>query len=98
MVWRTDLYGREQELALLDDWFHRDLAQPLLAVIGLGGQGKSALTWQWQKQLQADKLAPPLVVWWSFYELDGTVNKLASRLLRHFHDSPEDYPSLRNKS
>ena len=40
----TALFGREQEMALLNDWFHHDPAHPLLAVIGLGGQGKSALT------------------------------------------------------
>ena len=91
----TELYGREQELALLDDWFHRDPAHPLLAVIGLGGQGKSALTWQWQKQLQADRLAPPLVVWWSFYEQDGTMQALLRELLTHFGDVPTRFGSLR---
>ena len=93
----TALHGRAQEMALLDDWFHHDDGHPLLAVIGLGGQGKSALTWLWQKQLQANRLAPPLVVWWSFYELDGTANKFADRLLRHFQDEPASYGSLRNK-
>ncbi|MCB9430389.1 MAG: hypothetical protein H6668_00245 [Ardenticatenaceae bacterium] len=93
----TALHGRAQEMALLDDWFHHDHSHPLLAVIGLGGQGKSALTWLWQKQLQTNRLAPPLVVWWSFYELDGTVSQLADRLLRHFQDEPASYGSLRNK-
>ncbi|MEZ4644254.1 MAG: hypothetical protein R3E31_16230 [Chloroflexota bacterium] len=36
------LVGREEKRLLLDDWFLRDPAHPLLAVIGLGGQGKNA--------------------------------------------------------
>lgn len=84
----TALHGREQELALLDDWFQRDDGHPLLAVIGLGGQGKSALVWLWQKQLQANRLAPPLVVWWSFYERDGTMRALLAELLAHFGEDP----------
>ncbi|MAU02189.1 MAG: hypothetical protein CL608_34055 [Anaerolineaceae bacterium] len=91
----TALYGRELELELLDDWFHCDPAHPLLAVIGLGGQGKSALTWQWQKQLQADRMAPPLVVWWSFYEQDGTMRALLAELLAYFGENPTEFSSLR---
>jgi hypothetical protein len=58
----TELVGRQQELALLDDWYQQDRDHPFLAVIGLGGIGKSALTWDWlQRQLRQGK-APPLVV------------------------------------
>ncbi len=91
----TRLFGRDLELGLLDDWFHHDTAHPLLAVIGLGGQGKSALTWQWQKQLQTAKLAPPLVVWWSFYEQDGTMRALLAELLEYFGEDPSRFASLR---
>lgn len=91
----TRLFGRDLELGLLDDWFHHDTDHPLLAVIGLGGQGKSALTWQWQKQLQTDKLAPPLVVWWSFYEQDGTMRALLAELLTYFGEDPSRFASLR---
>ncbi|MCA9924644.1 MAG: hypothetical protein KC421_19850, partial [Anaerolineales bacterium] len=91
----TALFGREKEMKLLDDWFHRDSAHPLLAVIGLGGQGKSALTWLWQKQLQENKLAPPLVVWWSFYEQDGTMRAMVDELLTHFGEDPTQVSSLR---
>jgi tetratricopeptide (TPR) repeat protein len=91
----TALYGRDLELKLLDDWFHHDHDHPLMAVIGLGGQGKSALTWLWQKQLQAGRLAPPLVVWWSFYEADGTMRALLADLLAHFGDDPARFSSPR---
>ncbi|MCO5195907.1 MAG: hypothetical protein M9930_21825, partial [Anaerolineae bacterium] len=67
----------------------------LLAVIGLGGMGKSALTWHWVQRLQADGHAPPLIVWWAFYEADGTPDKLMADVLTHFGDDPKQFASLR---
>jgi tetratricopeptide (TPR) repeat protein len=48
--------GRVAERKMLTDWLHTS-AQPVLAVIGIGGMGKSALTWAW---LQRDVLGLPL--------------------------------------
>ncbi|MCO5196499.1 MAG: effector-associated domain EAD1-containing protein [Anaerolineae bacterium] len=89
------IVGREDELALLDDWYLHDIQHPLLAVIGLGGMGKSALTWHWIQRLQADGHAPPLIVWWAFYETDGTPDKLMADVLTHFGDDPKQFASLR---
>lgn len=87
--------GREDETLLLNDWFHRDADHPLLTMIGLGGMGKSALTWRWMQQLIADKHAPPLVVWWSFYETDGTLHKMLVGILRHLGADFEESWNLR---
>jgi GTPase SAR1 family protein len=67
----------------------------LLAVIGLGGMGKSALTWDWLHGLIHQKQAPRLVAWWRFYETDGTLDRLMARMLEHFGDKPGHFPSLR---
>ncbi|MCB0192565.1 MAG: tetratricopeptide repeat protein [Anaerolineae bacterium] len=91
----TALVGREDERLLLDDWYSHDTNRPLLAVIGLGGMGKSALTWDWLQKLKANNQTPPLVVWWSFYETDGTMNHLMVALLKYFGDSPRQFTTLR---
>jgi hypothetical protein len=48
--------GRVAERTMLTGWLSTS-AQPVLAVIGIGGMGKSALTWAW---LQRDVLGLPL--------------------------------------
>lgn len=91
----AELVGRQNELLLLDDWFRRDPGHPFLAIVALGGMGKSALTWAWLQELIRQKQAPPLAVWWSFYETDGTMDKLMVEVLRHFGDDPRQFPNLR---
>lgn len=91
----AELVGRQNELLLLDDWFRRDPGHPFLAIVALGGMGKSALTWAWLQELIRQKQAPPLAVWWSFYETDGTMDKLMVEVLRYFGDDPRQFSSLR---
>jgi len=59
--------GRANELDKLDIWAKS--ADPLMVVEGIGGLGKSALTWEWL-QKRAGYAIPGLAgrVWWSFYE------------------------------
>jgi hypothetical protein len=91
----STLVGRQDELFLLDDWYNNDTDHPLLALIGLGGMGKSALAWHWMTTLLNKQQAPSLVIWWSFYETDGTVDKLVAEALSYFGDKPDAYPTLR---
>ena len=91
----SELVGRQDEWLLLDDWFHHDHDHPLLAVIALGGMGKSALTWAWLQDKLRHGETPPLVVWWSFYETDGTMDKLLAAVLTHFGDDPRQFANLR---
>jgi hypothetical protein len=59
--------GRATELDVLDAWAMS--TDPLMVVEGIGGLGKSALTWEWM-QKRAAYAIPNLTgrVWWSFYE------------------------------
>ncbi len=61
--------GRHKERAMLTEWVLDPHAQPILSLIGMGGLGKSALTWYWlHEDLPQEKLKFSGVLWWSFYE------------------------------
>jgi hypothetical protein len=66
--------GRVHERQRLTEWLAED-KRPALALVALGGMGKSSLAWAW---LQQDVLSLPEatrprgVLWWSFYEPEAT--------------------------
>ena len=61
--------GRLKERAMLTEWVRDPHAQSILSLIGMGGLGKSALTWFWlNEDLPQEKLKFSGVLWWSFYE------------------------------
>lgn len=64
--------GREAELARLDAWAGEPGSDPLLALVAIGGIGKSALAWEWFHD-RAPRTIVPLAgrMWWSFYEADA---------------------------
>ena len=90
----THFVGRVSELAELDQWAQsRDR---VLEVIAIGGQGKSALTWEWFNQ-HAQQTIPDFAggLWWSFYESDGAMSRFISTALREFGDqSPDEIDKL----
>jgi hypothetical protein len=63
--------GREHELDLLEEWARRG-SEPVFAIIGLGGSGKSALAWHWFRgEADRDQRDFDGFLWWSFYEEDA---------------------------
>jgi hypothetical protein len=66
------IIGREKELGQLSTWAGEINSRPLLALVAIGGMGKSALTWEWFNE-QAPQALGPLAgrIWWSFYESDA---------------------------
>ena len=82
------LVGRQPELNLLTDWVTRSEKQiyraRILSVVGIGGLGKSALTWQWFNDIapvEIKSLAGRM--WWSFYESDATFENFVTRALAY---------------
>jgi tetratricopeptide (TPR) repeat protein len=71
--------GRERERADLTAWLAGD-AHPLLALIAIGGMGKSALAWHWV-QHDVPGGEPPLdgILWWSFYDRESGFERFLER-------------------
>lgn len=83
------LIGRDDELAELTRWA-ADATQPSLYIVeALGGQGKSALTWNWFTG-PAASADPPFDgrMWWSFYALDAGFPEFEAHLLSYLTGEP----------
>ena len=92
-----ELVGRLDELEELNRWVdqrERFNAARLMCVVGIGGMGKSALTWTWFSQklpLRWPELGGRF--WWSFYESDATFENFVSRCLAYVKNWDLDYVS-----
>lgn len=70
------LIGRRTELSLLTDWVTKPnvghYKARILNIVGIGGMGKSALTWKWFNDVAPKKMKPLAGrMWWSFQERDS---------------------------
>lgn len=71
--------GRALDFALLNRWGN-DPATRMIAITGIGGQGKTALVGRWLKQERTPTLAGMPVFYWSFYE-DLDVGKFLEKMV-----------------
>lgn len=72
--------GRAKEMAQLDEWGEQQDA--VMVVDAIGGNGKSALTWEWvQKQKTAHRYAGG--IWWSFYDSGATIDSFIRHALAY---------------
>jgi tetratricopeptide (TPR) repeat protein len=81
--------GREAELAELDAWAGDAGGPRLLSIVGIGGLGKSALSWRWFHERVA--VATPLVagrLWWSFYHPDADLDRFITVALAYCSQQP----------
>ncbi|MFB0533754.1 MAG: restriction endonuclease [Anaerolineae bacterium] len=78
--------GREQERADLTAWLAAD-TQSLLAVIAMGGMGKSALGWHWFHNdllpLGFDHWDLRGALWWCFYDRESGFERFLERAVAY---------------
>ena len=73
----AELFGRDRELALLDEAWERGSAN-VIGLVGWGGVGKSTLVNKWLERLRADNYRGAARVFgWSFYS-QGTGERVTS--------------------
>lgn len=93
--------GRVSERSMLNGWF-ADGNRPVLAMIAIGGMGKSSLAWYWLHEdvIKQNKVADG-VIWWSFYEKDSGFEAFVDHALIYVSGGrvdPRRYQSLREKA
>lgn len=94
--------GRRKERAMLTEWVRAQDGKPMLSLVGMGGLGKSALTWYWLREdLPQEKLGLSGIVWWSFYEREASFETFLSYALLYASGSkidpykiPSDYDKM----
>lgn len=87
-----ELVGRQADLNLLTDWVTnpdmRDMR--MLAVVAIGGMGKSAFSWKWFNQIAPNEMRGLAgCMWWSFYESDATFENFVIRALCYVSSETE---------
>ena len=87
------LVGRRDELNLLTDWVAKPSSEPyrarLLALVAIGGMGKSALAWHWWNEIAAQEMKPLAGrMWWSCYESDARLENFTARALAYLTGRP----------
>jgi hypothetical protein len=76
----------------------------MLSLVGMGGLGKSAVTWYWlQEDLPEEKIKLSGVIWWSFYEKEASFETFlnyallyASGSMINPHKIPSDYDRMQS--
>ncbi len=91
----ANLIGRQDAFYILEDWRLHEPELPAIVLAGVEGAGKSALLWDWLRQLRQAKQLPPLVVWWQFDQRHQGVPQFVARLLDYFGENLAAFSSLR---
>ncbi|MBP7049401.1 MAG: DUF4062 domain-containing protein [Phycisphaerae bacterium] len=74
--------GRRKERAMLTEWVRAPGSRPMLSLVGMGGLGKSALTWYWlHEDLPQEKIPLCGIIWWSFYERQASFESFLAHAL-----------------
>ncbi len=86
--------GRKQEREILANWLRKD-SHPILALIAMGGMGKTALAWHWlTEDLKGSDEQPRKILWWSFYDSEAGFDRFLRKAIEYFSDNEIDWNKL----
>lgn len=82
------LFGRQQELKTLTQWF-KTSQKAMMSLVAIGGMGKSSLTWTWFHEVAPQERDLKGRLWWSFYEHDAHYENFINRTLAYVSQQSE---------
>ncbi len=86
--------GRKQEREILTNWLRKD-SHPMLALIAMGGMGKTALAWHWlMEDIKGSDEQPRKILWWSFYDSEAGFDRFLRKAIEYFSDDEVDWNKL----
>ena len=86
--------GRAQERTMLTDWLKQD-THSMLAIIAIGGMGKTALSWYWlNEDIIGSEAQPKKTLWWSFYDRELGFGRFLKKAIVYFSDGEVNWKSL----
>ena len=86
--------GRKQEREMLTNWLRKD-SHPMLALIAMGGMGKTALAWHWlTEDIKGSDEQPRKILWWSFYDSEAGFDRFLRKAIEYFSDNEIDWKKL----
>lgn len=86
--------GRKQEREMLTNWLRKD-SHPMLALIAMGGMGKTALSWYWlTEDIKRSDEQPRKILWWSFYDGEASFDRFLRKAVEYFSDDEVDWNNL----
>lgn len=86
--------GRKQEREMLTNWLKKD-SHPMLALIAMGGMGKTSLAWHWfTEDIKGSDEQPRKILWWSFYDSEAGFDRFLRKAIEYFSDSEIDWNNL----
>jgi hypothetical protein len=92
------MHGRQAQLERVDRFLNRGVpGQPILAVLGLGGEGKSRLTWHWYERATPRLLAERGFAgkfWYDLYQRGWDLTRVIRAVLEKVTAKPEEVARL----
>jgi len=86
--------GRKQEREKLTNWLRKD-SRPMLALIAMGGMGKTSLAWHWlTEDIKGSDEQPRKIFWWSFYDSEAGFDRFLRKAIEYFIDDEIDWNTL----